>query len=241
MNILAIDSSSSVLSIAFKKGKFPLTEKNIEGTFYHLENLLPVIDQMLKKNKLRPEDIDTFLIGRGPGSFTGLRIGFGTLKGFLAAQKRDCYGALSLDMIPENLDLPEKSRLAVCLDARREKIFTRFYKRSKSQWVPASKPLVLSLDELLEKLEPGDYAAGDALERYQERIQTAFQKGPLNFLDKKLWFPKSSTMILWHSAGEHLLKGKSRLRKLTQNTDFLPGYFRLSEPEEKRQAHAKHR
>jgi tRNA threonylcarbamoyl adenosine modification protein YeaZ len=65
----------------------------------HAEKILPVIDRLLKKEKLKIRDIDAFLIGRGPGSFTGLRVGFATLKGFLATCPKPCYGAFSLDII----------------------------------------------------------------------------------------------------------------------------------------------
>ena len=71
--------------------------------------------------------MDAFLIDRGPGSFTGLRIGFATLKGFFAFSPKNCYGPLSLDIIARAIDLPEGSALGVLLDARREKIFARFY------------------------------------------------------------------------------------------------------------------
>ena len=72
----------------------------------HAENLLPVIDRLLKKEKLKIGNIDAFLISRGPGSFTGLRIGFATLKGFLATHPKPCYGAFSLDVIAAGIKVP---------------------------------------------------------------------------------------------------------------------------------------
>src|ERR1041385_2607672 len=134
MNILALDTSSPVLSVALKTGPREISETQLTGFLQHAENLLPLIDRLLKKQKTSLAKIDLFLIGRGPGSFTGLRVGFATLKGFMAVQSKPCYGATSLDMIAENADLPEKSELAVCLDAGRERFFVRIYRRGKKAW-----------------------------------------------------------------------------------------------------------
>jgi hypothetical protein len=135
MNLLAIETSSPVLSIALKKHGGKIRHGIVKGYMKHAENLLPVIDRLLKKEKLEIGDIDTFLISRGPGSFTGLRIGFATLKGFLATCPKPCYGALSLDVIaagikPAGTDLALKGHenLTVCLDARRGKLYTRSYR-----------------------------------------------------------------------------------------------------------------
>src|SRR3990167_8531491 len=128
-NYLAIDTSSEVLSLALKTGDRNLVETKVVGFLKHAENLMPMMVRLLKNHKLHAKDIDVFLIDRGPGSFTGLRIGFATLKGFLALEKKACFGALSLDMIAENVSQPEGAKLAVILDARRDRFYFRSYQR----------------------------------------------------------------------------------------------------------------
>src|ERR1043165_2976153 len=108
-NLLAFDTSSQVLTIALKLGSQKISETRLVGFMKHAENLLPMIDDLLKKHKASLNDVDAYLVGRGPGSFTGLRIAFSTLKGFLAYQKKPCFGASALDMIAENLDFAEGS------------------------------------------------------------------------------------------------------------------------------------
>ncbi len=230
-NILAFDTSSSVLSIALKRGEDTISETKITGFFHHAENLLPKIDQMLKKKKLTINDIRLFLIGRGPGSFTGLRIGFATLKGFLALKKKPCWGALSLDMIAENLNLPENSRLAVCLDAHRKRIYVRFYKRKKGEWKPEAKPQALEFSEIAEKISKETYLAGNALERYGDDFKKLNIQKKIHFTAEKDWYPKASTLIRWHE------EKNKKLSELKTPVDFSPLYFRLSEPEEKRKEH----
>lgn len=233
MNILAIETSSSVLSVALKKGSEKVSETKLVGFMKHAENLLPMMDNLLKKKKLQTQDIDTFLIGRGPGSFTGLRIGFATLKGFLAAKKKSCFGGMSLDMIAANHDLPENSKLAVCLDARRQKIYSRFYQFKKGTWRPQKQARVLTFLELASELAEGTYVSGDALIRYEEDFKKLSGRKKIQLLPEAYWYPRASTLIDWYDSRD------GKLKPLKTPRDFMPLYFRLSEAEEiKRHRHA---
>jgi tRNA threonylcarbamoyladenosine biosynthesis protein TsaB len=230
-NLLAIETSSPLLSVALKKGEDKTVQSTLKGFLRHAENLVPVIDRLLKKKKLSLHQIDAFLIGRGPGSFTGLRIGFATLKGFLSLVKKPCYGALSLDMIAEAIDLKAGSWLIVCLDARREKIYARFYRKETSSWQPKGRVQVLTFSELAARLPMEATLAGDALSRYKadfEKFLLSNPKRKIHFLPQKYWYPRASSLIL----------RSGTLEKLDQPRDFLPLYLRRPEPEKKRKIHA---
>jgi tRNA threonylcarbamoyladenosine biosynthesis protein TsaB len=149
MNLLSIETSGPVLSVAIKKSGAKLCHKTVQGYMKHAENLLPVIDRLLKNEKLKIRDIDAFLIGRGPGSFTGLRIGFATLKGFLATCPKPCFGAFSLDLIAAGMDPEKHANLTVCLDARRGKLYTRSYCYLKKRWAPRGPSRVLPIGEMV--------------------------------------------------------------------------------------------
>ncbi len=191
----------------------------------HAENLLPCVDQLLKKKKLTLRDIKTFLIGRGPGSFTGLRVGFATLKGFLALGNHHCYGALSLDMIAENIPLAEGSTLSIALDAHRDKVYARLYQRIKGSWKPKSKPQTLTLEAWLKTLPSKIHLAGDAVQRYRSQIDAGGKH--FHFLPEKSGTPKASTLIRLFQ------ENPKKLQRLEKPADFIPLYFRLSEAEER--------
>lgn len=250
MILLAIDTSSPLLSVALKKDNEAILEKSVDGFLNHAENLMSVIVGLLKRKRLRIQDVDAFLVDLGPGSFTGLRIGLATLKGFLAINKKKCYGALSLDLISENarangntpspLSSPPRGRgqgegvrwLVVALDARREKIYFRLYKRGKERWIPFRKPQTVSLDELKKLLPEHTAITGDALLRYHNLFETEMHDKRINLLPQETWYPKASTLI------SLFLNKDPRLVPLKKPSDFLPLYFRLSEAEEKRKDHA---
>ncbi len=229
-NLLAFDTSSSALSLALLTGG-KVHETRLDGFFGHAENLIPMIQKLLKKNRLSPADLDAFLIGRGPGSFTGLRIGFSTLRGLLISAPVPCLGALSLDMAAENIDAEEGTRLAVCFDARRQKFYTRFYIRKRHGWKPEGPAEVLESPVLASRLTPGTWVTGDALERHTAFFTEEAGLNPADLQEKSRWYPRAAVLIEWHQ------KRDRRLKALKKSVDFLPLYFRRSEAEEKREAH----
>ncbi len=158
--VLAFETSCPILSVALGTPQGKILEAKSPKPLRHSENLIPLMDQLLRKAKLKLEQIDAFAIDRGPGSFTGLRIGFGFLKGFLAAQKRPCYGAISLDMMADKISLPEESRLGILMDARREAVYVRIYLRREGTWKPESKLEVQSASDVKTKIKEGTVLAG---------------------------------------------------------------------------------
>lgn len=243
-NILAIETSGNILSVAVKRKHGGLTESETTGFLKNAENLLPLADSLLKKNRLSIQAIDVFLIDRGPGSFTGLRIGFSILKGLLEPKKRPCFGALSLDMIAENITLPEKTRLAVCLDAYKEKIYARCYHRQQGRWKPSGKAQVLTAQNCVNTIPSEVFVVGSAIKRYESFFREPESGKKIHLLTEQDWQPKASTLIRWFEQfnldSKHLSKNKtaSPLQLLKKPNDFLPLYFRRSEAEENRNAYA---
>lgn len=224
MNLLAIETSSPILSVAIKKTGAKLRHATIQGYMKHAENLLPVIDRLLKKENLRIRDIDAFLISRGPGSFTGLRIGFATLKGFLATCPKPCYGAFSLDVIAarikgSDLVLKGYKNLTVCLDARRGKLYTRSYRYYRKRWAPRGPSRVVSADKWHSRLPERSWIVGDNVSKPAGKDLVA--------TPEKNWGPRAATLITLFEAKDPLLK------KLTRPKEFLPVYLRSSEAEER--------
>lgn len=231
-NWLAMETSSPILSIAVKKGPGQIRERKVKGSLRHAEQLIPSLDRLLKSQRLHLSHLNTYLLGLGPGSFTGLRVGFSTLKGLLAAHPGKCYGATSLDLIAFGIDLPMNTKLAICLDGSREKIYFRLYENKKSGWKAKEKAAALSLSQVLEKFPEEVYVAGNAAGRYREALATNIQSKKIHFLPEQAWYPSAHSLV-------KMFETKSPfLRPLIKPKDFVPFYLRLSEAEERRMAHA---
>lgn len=231
--VLALETSGPFLSVALGTKQGKVAELRSRRALQHSENLIPFVDRLLQKERIKRSEVEVLAIDRGPGSFTGLRIGFSFLKGWLAARKISCYGSLSLDMIAEAVRLPEGSRLGVLVDARRERIYTRFYLRRDGSWRPETKPELLSLSELKSRLTEGTRLTGDALLRYRQAMSEP--PGPqIFFLEERSYFPSASALVGWFQGKD------SRLIPLKVPGDLVPLYFRSSEAEEKRSEHQQH-
>ncbi|MBU9889454.1 MAG: tRNA (adenosine(37)-N6)-threonylcarbamoyltransferase complex dimerization subunit type 1 TsaB [Candidatus Omnitrophica bacterium] len=229
MNLLAIETSSPILSVAIKKGRRAVREAVLKGYARHAENLLPLIDRLLRREGFGIRDIDAFLIGRGPGSFTGLRVGFATLKGFLACRKKPCYGALAPDLIAGGFPACKMNKLHVCLDAKRDKLYVRSYRYHDRAWKPQKAVAALSLEAFSSRLNEDCCIAGDGIATDRCRILSRPER-KLLLAAKKYWHPRASTLIAFFATKNPML------RALKDPKDFLPVYIRKSEAEERLKA-----
>lgn len=97
MKILAIDTATEVCSVAVLENKDVILEKTLESVNTHSVSLMPLIDEVLSKSSLTLNDINLFACDKGPGSFTGIRIGLSTIKAFCDVTNKPCVGICSLE------------------------------------------------------------------------------------------------------------------------------------------------
>jgi tRNA threonylcarbamoyladenosine biosynthesis protein TsaB len=88
----------------------------------HSRHLLPLLEHLLAEAGWDRSGVDLYAATRGPGSFTGLRVGLGTLKGLALAADRPCYGIGSLESIAVANGEEDRDRMAV-MDAGRSEIY----------------------------------------------------------------------------------------------------------------------
>jgi len=125
MNLLAIDSASSILSIAVSCGdKVHYTE--IEAGMKHSELVMELIDSRMKEASLQPEDLDGVLCMGGPGSFTGLRIGYSIAKGLALSLGVPFAPVPTLDCIA--LPFCNNGAVLAVMQARKDAYFYAVFK-----------------------------------------------------------------------------------------------------------------
>ena len=119
MLILAADTSQPILSVAIVRDDVLLGASAVEGRSSRNEKLLPAIDWLLGETGVERQAIDVFAVTRGPGSFTGVRIGLATMQGMaLALGKPVC--AMSTH---EAIAFGEPGQVAVVDDAGRGELY----------------------------------------------------------------------------------------------------------------------
>ena len=203
MKILAIDTSSKFLNIALGEDNFIIAEESHLLDRQHSALLVPKVKELLEKCNSNISDIDAFVIGLGPGSFTGLRIGVSSIKGFGIATKKPCVGVASIDALAMNAAV-EKATVVPVIDAKREQVYSAIYKRKNGGISRASGYLLLTIDTLMKKINPVRCSLsngvkspavflGDGINLYKEKIRRLGRNAI--FLDEEYWYPKASSLI----------------------------------------------
>ena len=129
MNILAIDSSDQVLSVALS-AETGVWYTEIDAGTRHSELLIDNTDWLLKNAELRPIDLNMVACMKGPGSFTGLRIAFSAAKGLAMALKIPLITVPTLDCLAYPLSIWPGIVIPV-IDAKKGCFFTAIYRHGE--------------------------------------------------------------------------------------------------------------
>jgi tRNA threonylcarbamoyladenosine biosynthesis protein TsaB len=134
--ILHIETATSNCSVSISDNERVLATIELDAGYTHAENLHPFIDQLFKKTKTEPKQLNAVAVSAGPGSYTGLRIGVSAAKGI-------CY-ALNIPLIAVNtlqilcagaIKLIDEKNVILCpmLDARRMEVYTAMYDKELNE------------------------------------------------------------------------------------------------------------
>ncbi len=126
MRILAIDTSTMISNVAILEDEKILGDYSVNQEKTHSESLLPMTEDLLKKLGLTMKEIDAFAIAKGPGSFTGLRIGMTATKTLAQMLDKKIVGVSSLEALA--FGIMSDSLIMPVIDARGKRLFTGLYK-----------------------------------------------------------------------------------------------------------------
>lgn len=130
---LAIDTSGGKSSVAVRDGKGAISESQSKSRDSHNEGLGSLVSSVLADAGLVLSDLELLVVGAGPGSFTGLRIGYGYVKGLAYALKLPVQQISSLAGMAKP-NITEGTLIVACSDARREQLFTEGYLGHDQVW-----------------------------------------------------------------------------------------------------------
>ncbi len=129
--ILNIESSTTNCSVAVGDKTQVLTHAEKNDGYTHSENLALFVKDVLKRASLQPKDLSAVAVSKGPGSFTGLRIGVSLAKGLAYALKIPLIGVDTLQILAlmAREQDPKADLLVPMIDARRMEVYTAVYNR----------------------------------------------------------------------------------------------------------------
>src|SRR5215471_1492738 len=178
MRVLAVDTSSERGSICIADRGEVLGEVRLASSIQHSERLFRSIEFLFQFLPFSFQDIDIWAAARGPGSFTGLRVGIAAMEGFAAAHQRCGAGVTTLQALAWKTGL-SNALIAPMIDARRGDVYGAVYRRTPSAeasdtLIEERAPVVLKPAEWLAMLphEPLVFC-GDGAIRYRSLLERA--------------------------------------------------------------------
>jgi tRNA threonylcarbamoyladenosine biosynthesis protein TsaB len=227
MKILALDTSSIVATVALMEDSKLIGEFTIHHKRTHSQKLMPMIAELMESCEMTIEEIDLIAIAKGPGSFTGLRIGIATAKGLAQVRNIPVIGVSTLDALAFNLPFCH-GLICPLLDARRNQVYTAVYKWDGSALHCIERPMAVSIDKMIDKLssrlEPVIFV-GDGVEINKEIL---LQK----LGERVVWAPNTAKMPRASSVAQLALQ-KAQKGDVENFYELTPEYLRKSEAERK--------
>ena len=170
MRILAVDTSSERGSVCLAADGEILGEVRLRSSVQHSDRLFRSIDFLFTYAPFALRDVDLFVAARGPGSFTGLRVGLAAMEAFASAEKKPAAGVSTLEALAWKCRI-EGALVAPVIDARRSEIYGALYRCENNKLTELRSPEALQPSEWFSSLpaEPILFC-GDGTLRYREFI-----------------------------------------------------------------------
>jgi tRNA threonylcarbamoyladenosine biosynthesis protein TsaB len=186
--ILNIETATKNCSVSLAKDGITLAIKELNnGNYSHAEVLHPFIVAVLKEAKISYQQINAVAVSKGPGSYTGLRIGVSTAKGLGFSLDKPLISIDTLHSLSHSISI-EKGVIVPMLDARRMEVYAAVF-NDKHHQIRGIKAEIINEDSFMKELENNQvYFLGDGAEKCKEFIthKNAF------FIENK--FPSAKEM-----------------------------------------------
>ncbi|WP_018692636.1 tRNA (adenosine(37)-N6)-threonylcarbamoyltransferase complex dimerization subunit type 1 TsaB [Algicola sagamiensis] len=201
--ILAIDAATEACSVAL------LTQEQTVSRFevipqQHSQRLLPMVDEVLQEANMTLSDVSAIAFGRGPGSFTGVRIGVGIAQGLAFGANLPMVPVSSLEAMAEGAYREHGAEQVIAaIDARMGEIYTATYQRQDTgEWLCLDPECVMKPEDAEFSLSEAT-VVGTGFETYQDILMA---KGQFMQSDRIL-LPAALDMVTL--AARYFVKGQT--------------------------------
>ena len=228
---LALDTSTEEIAVGLGRfaadGVHVIGEVNLDAPRASLTHLVPSVQSLVASLDLDIRDIGAVIVGRGPGSFTGVRIGVATAKGIAQGLGVPLYGVGTLDAIAERF-VGRDGMVGILGDAMRREVYPALFRCVGGKVVRLTSDAVAAPDEVAAEWLAMDeplVLAGNGLAKYAETF-LAVLGDAATLAPEAMWLP----------TGQAVLEAGWRAKAAGAQGDgdaaaLLPVYTRLSDAE----------
>lgn len=220
--LLTIQTASPAGSLALSNGEHLLAEISLDVRTTPTEWLLPAIEDLLGKADLEKSDLDAIGVVRGPGAFTGLRVGLATAKGLALAVGCPLIGVSSLQCLA--MQMPFTLRpVCVMLDARKQEVYSSLYEWESGFPRALADERAIEPEKLLEEITGETVFVGNGALVYRSLIVRRLA-GRAHFAPAFLNLPRAG-------AAAAIALSEWQAGRTFSADELMPSYLRLSEAE----------
>lgn len=222
LKILAIESSNQTMSVATMEDGLVVAEYTRNGNLQHSTQLMPAIEYVLKSSDWEPKDLDKVAVSKGPGSYTGVRIGVTIAKTLAWTLNKPLIAVSSLKVLAANSMFFE-GLIIPLMDARRGNLYTAGYKVINGILEEVLAETHVASTEWFDRIDQETHSIlfiGQDIPKYEEQIREHFGNRA-QFAHKNEWLPR---------AGILASLAKDELKEDVHT--FIPEYLKKPEAEE---------
>ena len=220
MKILAVDTATKSCSVAIVDEESLLAEMTVVNEQTHSKHLLEMIRLVVKHSGLNLSDLNGFAVTRGPGSFTGLRIGISSVKGLAAAQGKPIAGVSSLDVLARQVSF-SPYLINSLIDARRDEVYSSRYRYKDGNLIKEGKEQAVSPGNALDGINEPCIFVGSGAVLYQKAIKDK--------LGECAYFAQAYENTIRASTVAHLSMDRFENDDTEDAETFVPNYIRKSD------------
>jgi tRNA threonylcarbamoyladenosine biosynthesis protein TsaB len=167
--LLILETSGRAGFVAVADGERLLEVRRLDETRRHARDLAPATSAALNTAGWQPRDVHAVLISRGPGSYTGLRVGIMSAKAFAyatgcAVLAVDTFAAVALQA-PAACE-----RLDVLADAQQDRVYFQPFERAAGTWRPSEELTIVSVTDWLARRRADAWVTGPGLKKWEGRL-----------------------------------------------------------------------
>ena len=187
--VLILETSSRTGQVALALGDELRGVRHLEESRRNARDLAPATAALLAEQGWQPRDIQAVIVSRGPGSYTGLRVGIISAKTFAYATgcallAVDTFAALALQAPPS------APCVDVLADAQQDKVYVQSFTRSFEVWQPATELAICRFADWLAAREPSAWATGPGLRKWATQLPADVPK-----VDASMWEPQPASLL----------------------------------------------
>jgi tRNA threonylcarbamoyladenosine biosynthesis protein TsaB len=169
--LLILETSQRRGFAALAQGARILGERPLDEARRHARDLAPACADLLREEGWRPADLQGVVVSRGPGSYTGLRVGIMSAKTLAYATGCALIGVETFAAIA--LQAPDEARtLDVIADAQQDKVYVQRFERGGDRWRARTPLAIVPAVDWLKTLTPDVWISGPGLEQLGEGVPT---------------------------------------------------------------------